>query len=310
MRSNKTVHAIASAAALLAIPAVATAQDGAQDGNSETRAETISQAGPPPGMMGPTVFDGDYVTLGLGVGLSASYTGSNDYVISPLPLVFGSFKGVDIDPRPAGLALDFIPDGEPASNSVNFALGPVARLRSDRNNQIADDVVRSLGKLDRAIEVGVSAGVQKPGILHRFDSLSVSADVLWDVNGAHGGNVISPQITYFTPLSLGIAASLSLSADYADGDFHDYYFAVSPAQELATAGAVTAFDPDGGGLVSVGSTLLVGFDLDGDARNGGWGVVTILGYSRVLGDARRTPLTSVRGSANQGFLALGVGYTF
>lgn len=261
-------------------------------------------------MMGPTVFDGDYVTLGLGVGLSASYTGSNDYVISPLPLIFGSFKGVDINPRPAGLALDFIPDRGPQSNGISFDLGPAARLRSDRNNQIADDVVRSLGELDRAIEVGVAAGVSKAGILHRFDSLSFSTDVLWDVNGAHGGNVISPQITYFSPLSLGIAASLSLSADYADSDFHDYYFAVSPAQELATAGAVTAFDPDGGGLVSVGSTLLVGFDLDGDVRNGGWGVVTILGYSRVLGDAKRTPLTSMRGSANQGFAALGVGYTF
>lgn len=303
MTSSKRFRAITGAAALLAAcatPAIAAAQE---------RAPVVVGGNDlPDDLLGGTVFDGDFITLGIGVGVGASYTGSDDYVVSPLPLVFGSFKGVDINPRPAGLALDFIPDGD--DDSIGFALGPVARLRSDRNNQIGDDVVRSLGELDRAIEIGVSAGVRKPGVLHQFDALSFSTDVLWDVNGAHGGNVISPTITYFSPLSLGIAASLSLSADYADSDFHDFYFSVSPEQEIATAGAVTAFDPDGGGLVSVGSTLLVGFDLDGDVRNGGWGVVTILGYSRVLGDARRTPLTSVRGSANQGFLALGVGYTF
>ncbi len=257
-------------------------------------------------MAAGTVFDGDYITIGVGAALSPSYTGSNDYVLSGLPIIFGSVGGVDINVRPAGLALDFIEDGD----KIGFDLGPAFRLRSDRNNQIADEVVESLGKLDRAIEVGPSAGISVNRVLHQFDALSFTTDVLWDINGAHGGTVVSPSVSYFTPLSLGVAASLSANAEFADGDFHDYYFAVSPAQELATGGAVTAFDPDGGGLVSLGATLLIGVDLDGDVRNGGWGVVSILGYSRVMGDAKRTPFTSQRGAADQGFLALGIGYTF
>jgi len=296
MTPQKMLRSVANTASavLLALPALAFAQDN----------KAASQI--PIDMTAGSVFDGDYITIGVGAALSPSYTGSDDYVVSGLPIIFGSFRGVDINVRPAGFALDFIEDGE----TIGIDLGPALRLRSDRNNQIADEVVKSLGKLDRAIEVGPSVGVNFPGVLHRFDSLNASTDILWDINGAHGGTVIASSLTYFTPLSLGIAASLSVNAEIADGDFHDYYFAVSPAQELATGGAVTAFDPDGGGLVNLGSTLLVGFDLDGDVRNGGWGLVTILGYSRVMGDARRTPLTAARGTADQFFGAFGVGYTF
>ncbi len=294
MTLQKTLSFLATATALVAVPSLASAQD------IEALPATTDA------MLEGSVFDDTHITIGVGAAISPSYTGSNDYVVSGLPIIFGSVRGVDINVRPAGLALDFIEDGE----KVGFDLGPAFRLRSDRNNQIADDVVESLGELDRAIEVGPSVGIRIPQIIHSFDALSVTTDVLWDVNGAHGGMVVAPSVTYFSPLSLGVAASLSVNAEFADSDFHDYYFSVSPAQEIATAGAVTAFDPDGGGLVSLGSTLLLGVDLDGDVRNGGWGVVTILGYSRVMGDAKRTPLTSQRGSADQGFLALGVGYTF
>jgi outer membrane scaffolding protein for murein synthesis (MipA/OmpV family) len=34
------------------------------------------------------------------------------------------------------------------------------------------------------------------------------------------------------------------------------------------------------------------------------------GYSRMLGDAKRSPYTSIRGSADQWFAAVGIGYTF
>lgn len=255
-----------------------------------------------------TAFSGDFITVGAGVALNPSYTGSDDYVVTPLPLITGSYGGVDFNPRPAGLALDFIPDSD--DGAVSFDAGIVARLRSDRNNQISDEVVKSLGKLDRAIEVGPTVGISFPQLLNPFDSLSLSADVLWDINGAHGGMSVAPSITYFTPLSRSVAASLSLSTDYADGDFHDYYFRVTPAQSLITAGELPTFEPDGGGFVNAGATMLVAFDLDGDITNGGWGLVTIAGYSRVLGDAKRSPFTSVRGSADQFFGALGVGYTF
>ena len=281
--------------AALIIPAAAMAQD-----EGEERAEPPGNASDRPA----TVFDGDFLSIGIGAGVGPSYSGSNDYVLFPLPVVQASVGGIDINPRPAGLAVDFVPDSD---DGVSFDLGISGRLRSDRADQIEDPVVASLGELDRAVEVGPTAGIKFPGLLNPYDSLSVSLDAAWDVAGAHDGMTVSPRVTYFTPLSRGAAASLSLGASFVDDDFAEYYYAVSPAQS-ATSG-LPAFTAEGG-LESLGANLLLAFDLDGDVTNGGLSLVVIGGYSRLMGDAERTPLTSERGSADQFLGGLGVGYTF
>lgn len=281
------------AAALFALPAIAQAQGGPPVETGE---------GPPD--FGETIFDGDWVSIGVGAAYSPSYDGSDDYVISVLPIVQGSLGGVDINPRPGGLALDFVPDAE---EGAGFDFGVAARIRRNRADQIEDPVVASLGELDTAIEVGPTAGVSFPGLLNPFDSLSFNLDARWDLAGAHDGMVIDPSVTYFTPLSRGVIASLSLGAEYVDDKYADYYFSIGPAAS-ATSG-LPQFDADGG-FTKFSATVLTGVDLNGDATDGGLALVGIAGYSRMLGDARRTPFTSIRGNANQWFLAAGIGYTF
>lgn len=251
-----------------------------------------------------TVYDGDWISIGIGAGYAPSYDGSDDYVFFPAPILQGSLGGIGIQPRPAGIALDFVPD---ADEGMGIAFGPVARVRSNRARQIKDPVVAAAGKLDTAIEVGAQVGLSLPKVLNPYDSLSIGADVLWDVNGAHSGRTITPSVTYFTPLSRGMAASLSLSAEHGDGDFARYYYSVTPAQSLASGLPVYSAD---GGWNKAGAALLTAFDFDGDLTNGGLSAVVIGGYSRMLGDAKRTPYTSIRGSADQWFAAVGVGYTF
>lgn len=284
-------------AAVLAVPA--SAQDrpsGPPPGPAE--------GGPPPGVAEDSVFEGDFLTIGLGAGLSASYSGSDDYVIFPLPVITGSVGGVDINPRPAGFALDFVPDQR---NKTSFDLGVALRVRSDRVDQVEDAVVKLLPDLDRAIEVGPTAGVSFPGVLNRFDNLTFQIDALWDLAGAHDGMTVSPSITYFTPLNRGTVASFTLSTTIVDDDFADYYYTVSAADALTTG--LPTFQADGG-IQSVGANVFMAFDLDGNALNGGWSLVAIGGYSRLLGDAKNTPFTSIRGSANQFLIGGGVGYTF
>ena len=109
------------------------------------------------GPQADTVFDGDYLTVGVGGFYGPSYEGSDDYILFPAPVIQGNLKGVAITPRPGGVALDFIPDAKDAK--VGFSLGPVANIRRDRVTRIKDPVVRRLGKLDTAVEVGGSAGV-------------------------------------------------------------------------------------------------------------------------------------------------------
>ena len=293
-------YAIAAAAFLTALNALNATPAIAQDVDPQP---PIAPEDVPPGVEG-TVFDGDFVTVGLGLAYGPSYTGSDDYVFTPIPLVQGRVGPVGIDPRPAGLALDFLPDAE---GEIDVSLGVVARLRFERANRIEDPAVEAAGELDRAFEVGPTAGISTAGLLNPFDSLSATVDLRWDVAGAHDGMVIAPSISYFTPLSRAMAVSLSVSTEYADDDFANYYFSVSPAQSAASG--LERFEADGG-FNSVGANLLFGYDLDGDVTNGGLGVFAIGGYTRLVGDAKDTPYTSVRGDADQFLGAVGIGYTF
>ena len=72
-----------------------------------------------------TVYDDTWLSVGVGVGYGPSYDGSDDYVAFPAPIVQGKVAGIGIQPRPAGLALDFVP-------SSGLSLGPVARVRANR----------------------------------------------------------------------------------------------------------------------------------------------------------------------------------
>ena len=247
-----------------------------------------------------TVFDGNWFSIGAGAVYSASYDGSDDYVVSPIPIVQGKIGGVRISPRAGGAALDFVKDD---SDGAKISAGVAARLNRNRASQIEDPVVLSYGELDTAFEVGPSVGISLPGLLNPYDSLSFNIETLFDVAGAHDGTLVSPGVTYFTPVSRGAAISLSVSGSYVDDDYADYYYSV-PA-----GGALPAYQADGG-WDRVGVNLLTGVDLDGNLANGGLALIAMGGYSRMLGDGKRTPFTSIRGDADQWMGALGIGYTF
>jgi outer membrane scaffolding protein for murein synthesis (MipA/OmpV family) len=252
-----------------------------------------------------SVFDDTWLGIGFGARVDTSYDGSDDYIVYPLPAAVGSIAGVGFSPRAAGVALDLLEVD--LGENVEFSAGPVARLRQNRVRNIKDPVVEAAGKLDTAIEVGATFGITFKKILTKYDRISIGTDLRWDVNGAHRGFILDPGIAYRTPLSRGIVLGLTAGAQYADTDFKDYYYSVSPAQSAASGLPVFIADK---GWYKAGASAAVGFDLDGDIENGGFVVGLLVGYSRMLGDARRTPYTSIRGSADQFYAATGIGYIF
>lgn len=254
---------------------------------------------------GGNVFDGDYLTVGAGAVYEPSYDGSDDFVLSPLPIVRGSVKRIAISPRQGGVALDFIPDAQDAK--IGLSLGPVATLSRNRASRIKDPVVRAAGKLDTAVELGVSGGVTAYSLLNSYDSLSLSADVKWDVAGAHDGMTWSPSISYSTPVSQAVLVTLLASARHVDDDYARYYYSVTPAQSAASG--LSEYQARGG-WDSATAGLLVGWDISGDMRDGGFALFSLASYSRMLNDAADTPYTSARGDADQWLVGGGVAYTF
>lgn len=286
---------------LAAVPALA--QEGEKTvGDVITDTAEIAEDTPPEE---DSVFDDTWLAIGFGGRVDTSYDGSDDYVIYPLPAVAGKIAGVGFTPRAAGLALDLVEVD--LGENVEFSAGPVARLRQNRHRNIKDPVVEAAGKLGTAIEVGATFGITFKKVLNKYDRISIGSDVRWDVNGAHRGFVFDPGVSYRTPLSHGIIVGATVGAQYADTDFNDYYFSVSPVQSAAS-GLPTYVARKG--WFKAGTSLAVGFDLDGDIENGGFIVGALVGYSRMLDDAKRTPYTSIRGSADQFYAATGIGYIF
>lgn len=253
------------------------------------------------------VFAGDWVTVGIGAGYGPSYDGSDDYVLFPAPLAQGSVGGFEFGARGPGLYVDMIADSN-SDNNVKFLAGPLVRVRMDRNSNVKKDpIVGLLGKEKVAVEIGATTGVSFSKVINPYDTLTVGSDIQWDIAGAHKGRLISPSITYSTPLSTAIFTSLILSATHIDENYADTYFSIDQAGSAASG--LPQFDADGG-WKSYGASLLGGVDLSGDARDGGWGVYSFVSYSRMTGDAAKSPVTSLRGDADQWFVAGGVSYTF
>jgi len=264
--------------------------------------------GQPPFQMPKIVFDETWASVGIGAGLVPSYSGSNDYIVFPLPLIVGRVGGVGISPNGPGFVLNLnSPKALMGQRDTRFNFGPAFRIRNDRVNQIEDTVVEQLEDLDLAIEVGPNVGVTIPRVLGKLDSVTLATQVRWDVAGAHEGMLVEPSVTYRTPLDRATILQMNVGLQFVDDSFAEYYYTVTPAQSAASG--LPTFNADGG-LNSIGTTAIINYDLDGNALNGGFSVYGVLGYTRLIGDGADTPFTDIRGDANQFILGLGIGYTF
>lgn len=271
-------------------------------------AEPRRQGGPPAGV--PSVFDDNWINIGVGAGLIPTYAGSDDYFIFPLPLVTGRLGGVGFRPSGAGMNFDLLspqPSVVQQDKTPQFSLGPTFRFRVERGVDPRDPVVEAAGRLDTALELGVNAGVTFPAVLNPNDALTIGTAIRWDVLGAHKGQVIEPTIAYLTPLGLGVLVQWSAALEIVDDDFARYYQSVTPVQSAASG--LPVFDARGGAN-RLATAAIVAVDLDGNALNGGFNIFALGAYARMMGDGAATPFTRLRGTADQFQIGLGVGYTF
>lgn len=248
----------------------------------------------------------DSFTIGVGGALIPDYEGSDDYRLIPAAAIRGKVSGISFSTRGTYLYVDVIPQG---SGQMDFDAGPIVGARLNRTkHHLKDNVVDLLPRRKTAFEVGGFAGVSFHGLTNPYDTLALHLDVLHDIGKAHKSTVISPNVDFSTPLSRTTYASASVGAEFVSNKFADYYFTISPTDSVATAGALPVFNADGG-MKNWKASLLLNQSITGDLLHG----FSIFGtgqYSRLMGDFKRSPITSDRGSASQWLAAAGVAYTF
>lgn len=247
----------------------------------------------------------DTVTVALGVGYTPDYEGSDDYRVIPAAAIRGQVSGISFSTQGTYLYVDVIAK---RSSKFDFILGPVAGVRLNRTRKIDDEIVNLLPDRKTAVEVGGYAGVSFSGLTNPYDSLAFTVAAVHDVANAHKSTVIMPKASFSTPLSRKTYASLSLGAAFVSDKFADYYFSVSPAESALTAGVLPVFNADGG-MKDWNVGLLLNQSITGDLL-GGVSVFGTANYSRLVGDFKRSPLVSQRGSAGQWLAAAGVAYTW
>ena len=257
------------------------------------------------GAPNPSILDGDNITVGVGGILLPSYEGSDTSVLTGGPVVRGRVSGFDFASRGPGLGVDLI--REPVRSKINLQLGPVISFNFDRTNRIKDTAVNALGEKKVAFQAGGFAGVSVNGVLNPFDTVGAEVEIVTDVGSVHNGTLITPSISYLTPLSTAIFALVTVSATRASDNYNDTYFSVTPSGSLASGLPVFRAD---GGWKNAGGSLSLAYDLSGDLRDGGFVVFGRGSYSRLQEDAARSPIVSIRGDRDQLSIAGGVAYTF
>jgi len=109
-----------------------------------------------------------------------------------------------------------------------------------------------------------------------------------------------------TPLSQRTFVSASAGLEFVSNKFADYYFSIDPGESLVTG--LPTFNA-GGGMKNWKAGLLLNQSLTGNLLHG-LSAFGTANYSRLVGDFKRSPIVSIRGSANQWLFAAGLAYTW
>ena len=244
----------------------------------------------------------DTVTIGIGGAVMPDYEGSDDYRVLPMGAIRGKVGGISFTSRGTYLYVDLVPH----SGKLDFNAGPIIGARFNGRRHIADPVVKLLPQTKTAIEVGGFVGVSAHGLTNPYDTLALRFDVVHDIAGAHESTTFSPNVEFSTPLSRRTYASLNLGAEFVSNKYADYYYSITPADALASG--LPVFNA-GGGMKNWKAGLLINQSITGDLLDG----ISVFGfgqYSRLVGDAKRSPIVAQRGSASQWLGALGLAYTW
>lgn len=232
------------------------------------------------------------VSLGGGATYRPDYEGSDDYEFQGLPMLGISYRDIIVLRGPS-LMIDVFELTDTAL-SEHLSFGPMVKFDPGRE---ADDnpILRNLGDIDEGALAGVFAS-------YEIGPVELGLTVAQDATSRHEGLVAEIEAGYSIMLAQRLRAQFEVSATWANDDYTQAYFGITPEQ--ARASGLRRFTA-AAGVKDAGASLSLHYMLTEH-----WRVTGRLAYRRLLGDAADSPLVEDEGSANQASGALIVSYAF
>ncbi|MGD1970781.1 MAG: MipA/OmpV family protein [Desulfobacterales bacterium] len=227
-------------------------------------------------------------SIGGGIGVAPDYEGSEDYELVPVPTGAAMFdNGMFVKLVGLNLRANLIP-------SNFWRLGPMYNYRAERDD-VENNKVDRMKDVSDANELGIWGGIDWQGWYLLFDYLA-------DTGNAHEGWTAKLAGGYKWPISKELMFSMGAFTTYADDDYMQTYFGVSP-QDSARSG-LDEYDADDG-IKDVG--LDFGLNWGFAPR---WDLRGLLQIKQLVGDADDDSPVVDEGSETQLFTAVLVVFKF
>lgn len=234
-------------------------------------------------------------SVGIGLGATTQYKGSNDYQAIPLAsFSFDTRFGIVANEQ-LGLKIDFF-------KSRRVDTGPILKYQGGRDNDISDNQVARLPEVDATWEAGwfLGSGIPLKVLgLNSSSILTAKISGVTDIGDGHGGSTFTASTGLVTPVSQTLRIITSFSFNFSDEKYSQAFFGISDA--AATASGLDAHDASAG-LESVGLGLIAIKQISAK-----WSLTSISSFSKLQADAADSPITK-RGSASQFFMGLVLSY--
>ncbi len=228
------------------------------------------------------MFAADFKTsLGLGVGMVPDYEGSDDYEAVVIPfakVLWESGRYVLLDGN--SLRINILSD--------EWQFGPILQYRRERDN-VDNDRVDNMDDIDAAVEAGAF-------LAYKSGPWLLGIDAVTDVSNEHDGYLITLRGAYTAKLSQYASLTPFISTTYADDDYMETYFQVD-ADNVGSSG-LEYYDAEAC-FKDVRMGLTADYDITDQA------IIRITGvYTKLLDDAKDSPIVDDEGDDNQMYLGL------
>jgi outer membrane protein len=263
--------------ALLVVPSAATADP------------LVTLPAPPELPMLPPVSGTWTVMVGVQGASKPDFEGADRAMVSPTP-IFAIRRAGSVDQFRGPLdnsSIALIDFGD-------LRAGPAGKLVPSRK-QYSYSELNGLGDIKTAIELG--------GFVEYYpvDWFRAHGELRQGIRGHHGV-VADLSADFIVPVIQRFTVSAGPRFTWESTKATSPYFGIDAAQALATG--LSTFDAKGGAH-SAGAGAQLSYRVDPR-----WEVHAYVEYERLLGDAAKSPLVTVRGSPNQTTFGVGASYTF